>query len=115
MTGRGLRYVLSGMLFAGILSGATQADAGSCRTEWKKYKNLDAASVGHKAFASQRTKGAPGACYWWLSHDADEASRRALAACNEWQADSCEIVSVDDKPGRPNLDAYFLQNSFATV
>ena len=91
------------------------AEAASCRAEWNKYKTWPALPSGHKAFASQRTKGSPGSCYWYRSPDVDDVTRRAVEECNRWQAESCEIVSIDDKPIRPNLDAYFNQKSYAPV
>jgi len=102
-------------LSAFVLSGGGNAGASPCRAEWTKYEEWKLGIKEHKVFASQKTKVIPGACFWWRSDDVEDATRRALEACNKWQADTCEVVSVDGKALRPNLNAYFSQRQYVPV
>jgi hypothetical protein len=54
-------------------------------------------------------------CWWWRSNSVELSSQNALAKCNEWQEDSCEVVDVDGVPKRAGLDAFFAQPTTTPV
>jgi len=78
-----------------------------CRVVWNDYKAWPVGPGSHKAMAATRGVPSPLTCFWWRSDSAEVSSQNALSSCNQWQADTCEIVDVDGVPRRHGLDAFF--------
>ncbi len=113
---KGHRLKSSLALLCGFLvcqTGIGRADY--CRSVWADYKHWDLSPGEHKVFAVHGYRSYPVMCYWWRSNSVETSSSNALAKCNSWQADSCEVVDVDGVPKRPGLDAFFARSSFTRV